>query len=403
MWLIALVWGWYRVGTHHSRRKSVTDTLEERVRSITLSDGSTADQIDYCLQGIKIKTSNPHVHRAQTIYVSGLPRQQHSGYSGSINTSSENSVFSIGGDELLDGPFYNYARCGTWSYIANSIIQGYSNSLLTNDAPSARDTGYETAPRDAIELADASYENVEIAPYNFEDDERLIQQFPRASFDNTAMDIRYAGPVMKCKFDHSGRLRRFGWKMDDRLKNLRAHIWATKALAFGIASALQSITAWAAFMIAYNTPTIGIGCRSFVYMTYSLVSIFCCILLIFASEFSDSECYRREINSMNQTADPKPNALLATVAICCRFLGRIIAILNSIFVVLSCIFEFAGVYQSCFCKSSRIGLGSAAYITFLTTEQSVDIARPYWIAGAGVPMFVVIVIGIGYFELTKEK
>lgn len=380
----------------------MTDTLEERAGSIKLSDGSTANQMDRCLQGIKLKGSNQHALRAQTIYVSGLPRRQHSEYSGSIDAPSENSIFSIGGNELLDGPFYNYARCGTWSYFANSIIQGYSNAILAERASSARGTGAETVPGDAIEFEDVSYENVEIAPYNFDDDERLIQQIPRAAFDSTTIDIRYAGPVMKCKFNHTGRLRRFGWKMDHRLKNLRTHIWVTKALAFGIASALQSISGWAAFMIAYNTPTIGIGCRSFVYMMYTLVSIFVCILLIFASEFSDSECYRREINSMNQ-ANLKPNVVLATAAVYCRFLGGILAILNSIFVVLSCIFEFAGVYQSCFCKSSRIGLGSAAYITFLTTEQSVDIARPYWIAGAGVPIVVLVAISIGYFELTREK
>jgi len=35
------------------------------------------------------------------------------------------SIFSINGDEILDGPFYNYARCGTWSYLANTIIQEY--------------------------------------------------------------------------------------------------------------------------------------------------------------------------------------------------------------------------------------------------------------------------------------
>jgi hypothetical protein len=349
-----------------------------------------------------------HLSRTHTLTVLISPNRD-SRRSSNINSNEEIGIFSIGGHELCDGPFYNFARCGTWSYIANKVIEGYASALSAERASysTVTITSASGVINDAIELVDARpYENINPAPNGFEDNQRLLQQAPQTGFGNRSLDLRYAGPVIKCDFEHTGPMPRFGWQVDRHLSKLRTQIRATKALAFGLALALQMITGWSAFMIAYNTPTIGIGCRSFVYMTYTLISTFCCILLILASEFSDTECYRREADKMRregQNPTIKPSAFLATAAICCRFAGEILAILNSMLVVMSCIFEFSGVYQSCFCKSSHIGLGSKAYVSFLSTEESVQIARIYWIAGAGVPMFAVVVISIGYFELSREK
>src|SRR5205823_6379462 len=36
--------------------------------------------------------------------------------------------FSIRGDELADGPFYNYARCSAWSDLCSEIVLAYANS-----------------------------------------------------------------------------------------------------------------------------------------------------------------------------------------------------------------------------------------------------------------------------------
>ena len=112
MWLIPLVWGWYAVGTHHSRRHQVVEKLHERVGDIMLPTNEKADPNEH----LAIKICNPAMHgnRIQTmIFDRDVPAKKRSLFG-----------FSIGGDELSDGPFYNYARCST-SYLAQKIIQGW--------------------------------------------------------------------------------------------------------------------------------------------------------------------------------------------------------------------------------------------------------------------------------------
>lgn len=371
----------------------MTETLGERGETILLPNGETANRTESFCQGLKLKDSGTieHLNRAQNLDIESFDRQiRVPGHTPRKGNSW------IGGDELLDGPFYNYARCGTWSYVANSIIQGYAHALSAERTAPSRSA---TTSTDGIQNGDmyTPLETVVSVPSYFDATAQLVR--PNGFRRNSSFDLRYAGPLMKCKFNHAGHLYRFGWKIDSSLKELKSHIWTTKAIAFGIAFALQSIIGWSAVIIAYNTPTIGIGCRSFTYMTFTLLSIFCCILFILASHFSDIECARREIDS----TEFRPSQLRAAGAICCRFVGRFLAILNAIIVIMGCVFEFAGVFESCFCKSSRIGLGERAYITFLTSAQSAQIARPYWIAGASVPIIVIFILSIGYFELSKHK
>lgn len=70
---------------------------------------------------------------------------------------------------------------------------------------------------------------------------------------------------------------RFAWIADPALHELRTQIWGNKTIAFGIGAVLQGIMGWSAFMIAYNKPTIGIGCCAFVYISchHSVVFLSC--------------------------------------------------------------------------------------------------------------------------------
>ena len=156
------------------------------------------------------------------------------------------------------------------------------------------------------------------------------------------------------------------------------------------------------------TPTIGIGCRALICMTYSLTSLFSCLLLIAASHCSDSwsfqfERYRWKMEtedypSVQKIREAWSSNILAVGSIGFRLLGKTLAIFNAIFIIVGCILEFVGVYESCFCKSTYLGLRERAYISFLSTEESAQIARPYWFGGAGAAILAVLIVCFGYFR-----
>ena len=100
---------------------------------------------------------------------------------------------------------------------------------------------------------------------------------------------------------------------------------------------------------------------------------------------------------LEKVTEPKLNNLRAALTVGCRLLAKFLAILNAGIIVFGCIFEFAGFYESCFCKSDYLGLRGNAYLSFLSTEESAEIARPYWYAGSGMAMFAVLLSCLGYF------
>src|SRR5271170_524896 len=293
------------------------------------------------------------------------------------------SIFSINGDEILDGPFYNYARGGTWSYLANTIIQGYENVLFGEQASISNPANTVTPERFSGHLVEGSVPlsrrtsvsakgltgtaiDVDAVSVNFDpapshlasEYGHLLQQDPH--HQRGSVDLQYMAAMKKCKFSHTGPMPRLGWKADPTLQELKTQIWINKFIAFGISAVLQGVTGWSAFMIAYRTPTIGIGCRSFVYMLYTLVSLFCCILFMLGSYFSETECHRREVVALghSEEAEVKSSNFIAALGVGCRCLGKVLAILNAVLIIMSNLFEFTGVYQSCFCKSSYIQLRS---------------------------------------------
>jgi len=219
-------------------------------------------------------------------------------------------------------------------------------------------------------------------------------------------DSRFVGVLSECRMLQSGPQKRFGWKDD---KEADTDSGRRKMQAFCMAFVLQGIFGWSAFMIDYMTPTIGIGCRALICMIYSLTSLFTCLLLIAASHCSDYWSFQFERHRLWLETDypsmqkiggfepREPRHILAVGSIGFRILGKTLAILNATFVVVGCIFEFAGVYTSCFCKSTYLGLRERAYISFLNTEESAQIARPFWFGGAGAAMLAVLIVCFGYF------
>jgi len=418
MWLITLVWGWYAVGTHHGRRDEVIRRLYDSVQDIQLSNGEQIGSRDH----VAIITIRDGSRYADIVQPLSTRLEEHSNTEISGTRESKISGFW---DELADGPFYNYARSQTWSYVSDFVVQAFANSRnqhrtenreasYTSVQASVDDTNIPLLPQ-ASDATNSSETDLEAIAPSAPDDGSSTPLHPQ----DLPLNELYAKALRSCSFQGSGgRLPSFrsATKTSDTGSGSRT------AVAFVFAFVVQGITSWSAFMIAYNSPTVGIGCRSFTYMLYFFLSTFSCLLFILASQCYNYRSFLREYhddrdielgnlsNSSSQTHTESRDSdrsnvamfsFLGAVSIVALLLGKMLAILNAFFIVTSCILEFAGVYQNCFCNSSYIGLRGQAYIALLSASDLVDIARPYWYSGAGVAIFTVLFVGI-CFDLARR-
>jgi hypothetical protein len=119
-----------------------------------------------------------------------------------------------------------------------------------------------------------------------------------------------------------------------------------------------------ATLIAYNTPTIGLGCRSFTFLLYALLSLILAWLLVF-----------REAATHNPSTSRAMNTLRAFLS----FLYGAIAFFNAFVLVGGTTFHLVGLYRSCRCQL-LFGHSEALVVLSTGTELDVERARTYWIS-----------------------
>ncbi|OAX34655.1 hypothetical protein K503DRAFT_698326 [Rhizopogon vinicolor AM-OR11-026] len=61
-----------------------------------------------------------------------------------------------------------------------------------------------------------------------------------------------------------------------------------------------------------------------------------------------------------------------------RRTGKLLAIINSIWLVTLCIFQYSSFYDTCFCKSSVIGRGKAAYSVIIESTAQATQVKAAW-------------------------
>jgi hypothetical protein len=146
-------------------------------------------------------------------------------------------------------------------------------------------------------------------------------------------------------------------------------------------------------MMAYLTPTIGLGCRSGAYLLYGSVATFSWILLIVSSLFSHAVMIRYQRlfeDAYNDTKSPPlGNQILGGLAVVTRKVGKTLAAFNAIFLFTSCIFEYTGFYSRCWCKANALSMHSMGYtVMFLTADDLAAYSQKYWAAGI---VFLIVV------------
>jgi len=382
---LCLVWGWFTVGCHHGRPKKVRHMLRDAVEKLTLPDGTL------------VKGSNDSPIHDLPLVIREPSR---------IRYNLFGVWMEVRGDELSDGPFFNFARGGSWSHFATTILNGYKRSLTGN---------LPTTDEESIELVTTELGTRPVGG----DRHRLYRHHSE-----------------QCGFETQGRLEPFQWvkskSTHDRqgqgssaaekglataalvaiigggTRHIKLQALISPKTAFGAfiyAFLLQSVTGYTAMMIAFLTPTIGLGCRSLVYLLYNVLSTFSCLLFIAASYCFDRWSAHVEPSENRGISAQEYLSLrtkiLGVSAVTLRVAGRLLAVLNTCILVTGCLLQFTGVYECCYCNSSYIGLRSKGFISLLSPSELQDEAKTSWGVGAGLSIGSVIFTCVGYFETSK--
>jgi hypothetical protein len=164
--------------------------------------------------------------------------------------------------------------------------------------------------------------------------------------------------------------------------------WPTIVNHFLLACLFHFIPLTGAFIIAVESPTKGLSCRSgplIIILCASFLSALCHIL---------SAC-------LSQCWHNTKGKWIGYSAMLLLLLGKVTAYMNAAWFLIHCHFQFIGFYKRCWCWSCRIWLHEYAYINFLTNIQKRDEAVKSWascfaIVTAGMMVYLVVFVREGY-------
>ncbi|KAF8996102.1 hypothetical protein BDQ17DRAFT_1250080 [Cyathus striatus] len=159
------------------------------------------------------------------------------------------------------------------------------------------------------------------------------------------------------------------------------HAFLRMLVASGLALMLQWGTTGAAVVAAWFTPTRGLGCRSSSYLVYGILSTIVWFLLVVSSILSHYATI--ELMDGNKRRRISRGTVASTLAILLRRAGKFTALINAIWIVVSCTFQFTNFYDTCYCNSNVLGLRSHAYNVISLTKDDLSEMRFAWSGGVG--------------------
>ncbi|GBE87040.1 hypothetical protein SCP_1002870 [Sparassis crispa] len=171
-------------------------------------------------------------------------------------------------------------------------------------------------------------------------------------------------------------------------------------IASVLALSLQWGTTGAAVIVVWFTPTIGLGCRSGAYLIYGIVSTMVWLILITSSALAH-HASPRSYHASSPLANMRSVRLAGMLAIALRRVGKTLAFMNAVWIVLACVFQFSNVFDRCYCNSSVTGLGRNAYDVLVNTETDLVRMRLAWAAGVALASFVALAFSF-FVNLIKD-
>lgn len=157
----------------------------------------------------------------------------------------------------------------------------------------------------------------------------------------------------------------------------KLHQWFTPTIGLGTPfeyspSALLSLTS-----VALPLP----GCRSGAYILYALASTVIWAIMLLSSILAHYAHLPRP-HSHHLQLRYVVNTAAARLSVALRRLGKLLAILNALWIVVTCLFQFSSFFDRCWCDSSVLGLGPRkAYDVLVLTDADIKPMTAAWIGG----------------------
>ncbi|KAJ8131871.1 hypothetical protein O1611_g1750 [Lasiodiplodia mahajangana] len=304
---------------------------------------------------------------------------------------------SVAGDEKQEGPAFNYARIFTWWNMANRLYQALEETDENLDK--GLDLDLKHVPRD--------------------------QKFGQDNLKGDVLALsRYCGLT---RIDE--RLGEPGIEPEEiseypRWSQLDSEFYQRMIIAMAIAVYVQWGIISAGLIIAYLTEVTGLGCRSGAYLLYGVLGTLAFFFLFISSIFSHAAMLRHEflqtgsIDGLHEGLERDPcgeqniaspkigrssfrksnihgkklglrHSILRSCAVLTRILGRTLAVVNAIWIILSTLWELVGFYDNCWCDTTYISKGAEGWVLlFVEKRDMAQAAAAPWAGGVFLSVFV---------------
>ena len=176
-------------------------------------------------------------------------------------------------------------------------------------------------------------------------------------------------------------------------------IWKRVTLASALGLGLQWGTVGAAVLIHYVTPPVGLGCRALSFTLYGAAGTTSFFLFLASSILAQMSRLHEGQEDVCLWLRTCQNA----GAIVCRWLGKCIAILSAMCILIVCFFQVTDAFNNCFCASTTFDKGRDS-VVFQTINSIVGPSVLWiWIGGLGMAVFTIVAFGFAMYLATPPR
>jgi hypothetical protein len=285
----------------------------------------------------------------------------------------------VNADEKKTAPIFNYSRVFIWSQHAQHILRLYEHAAARAERKITVHHGgiWASTDVDTIVAQDRTGNEAEVVHYCMEEQEDVANVSPRpGSLQFPVPQTPYAtftmGPPSDAtKFDEETAEAALPMK-----PVFATEVFHRVAFAAVLALGLQWGTTGASLLIHMFTPPKGMGCRALTFLVYGSAGTVAFLLLLFSSILAH---WARPQTPRGQRSGFK--TLVGCIVAFMRWLGKTIAILNGLWILITCCMQFGGVYDNCFCSSTVFGGNPNGLVKLVDQDIKGSEVYGYWIGG----------------------
>jgi hypothetical protein len=256
---------------------------------------------------------------------------------------------SYTGNDLEPGPIFNYARVWSHMNVLAYLVEAFTESIRHQLLKQS--------------VSDQTWDSINYSS-DLQGSPEEMSRYISATYDD-----------IEPFYIHSKRLSSFNWNCVGAALMAIILFWCTTG---------------AGLLIAYKTPTVGLGCDSAGYLLYGIVATFSCLLLLLSTYLSHLYSSALELSSSTPTLNPHlpsplpPKAIWwhATLALATSHLGKSLAGLNALWLLCISVFQFTNLYNTCWCSPSIVSLHGNAWVALFASDLQIEQAsKAPWIGG----------------------